>query len=158
LPRFSDEEIRRYSRQILLREVGGAGQERLLRARPRLCAAGVAGEVAAEYLRRAGVRGLEIAGPGGGGLSLVALEEGAPLWAACDDLLGEVGCGCACACAIAARSGAPELEFAVGSLLALETLKRLLGVSPLASQEVLRLDLAVPELLSRRTAAPCGCP
>jgi hypothetical protein len=47
---FDDQTIRRYSRQILLREIGGAGQQKLLAARVR------ASGVAAEYLRRAGVQ------------------------------------------------------------------------------------------------------
>jgi hypothetical protein len=52
---FSDAQIRRYSRQILLREVGGRGQARLLSARPALVAVGQLGQIVAEYLWRAGV-------------------------------------------------------------------------------------------------------
>jgi molybdopterin/thiamine biosynthesis adenylyltransferase len=48
--RFSDEEIRRYSRQIVLPEVGGAGQERLGAA-----TVTAACEVEALYLAAAGV-------------------------------------------------------------------------------------------------------
>jgi hypothetical protein len=47
---FDDQTIRRYSRQILLREIGGAGQQKLLSASVE------ASGVAAEYLRRAGVQ------------------------------------------------------------------------------------------------------
>jgi len=63
---LSDEEIRRYSRQILLREVGGRGQARILGASATLiCQGGVgeaggAGEVAAQYLARAGVARVEL--------------------------------------------------------------------------------------------------
>ena len=53
--KFDEEQIRRYSRQILLREIGGTGQKKLLLAHVQ--AAGVA----AEYLRRAGVQVDEIA-------------------------------------------------------------------------------------------------
>ena len=60
MARFSDEQIRRYSRQILLREVGGQGQARFLAARPVLLCAGAVGEVAAEYLWRAGVTELTL--------------------------------------------------------------------------------------------------
>ena len=49
-----EEQVYRYSRQILLPEVGGAGQERLLAARFRLVGAGGAQEVAAAYLAAAG--------------------------------------------------------------------------------------------------------
>lgn len=63
LPPFSDEEIERYSRQILLREVGGRGQRCLLSAAPiLLCTDGV-GELAACYLRRAGVVQLQVFAP-----------------------------------------------------------------------------------------------
>jgi len=48
---FDDATLRRYSRQILLREIGGAGQRKLLEAEVR-----APGPVAAEYLRRAGLR------------------------------------------------------------------------------------------------------
>jgi hypothetical protein len=48
--RFSDNEIRRYSRQIVLPEVGGVGQERL-----RAVTATAASEVEALYLAAAGV-------------------------------------------------------------------------------------------------------
>lgn len=60
MARFSDEQIRRYSRQILLREVGGRGQERLQAARPVLVCAGEVGQLTAEYLWRAGVTGLTL--------------------------------------------------------------------------------------------------
>jgi hypothetical protein len=59
-PPFSDEEIERYSRQILLREVGGRGQRRLLAAAPSLFCADALGELAACYLRRAGVAQLAV--------------------------------------------------------------------------------------------------
>jgi len=58
MARFSDETLRRYSRQILLREVGGRGQERLLRSRAELLilpGGGGIAAVAAQYLLRAGV-------------------------------------------------------------------------------------------------------
>lgn len=55
MTRFSDDEMRRYSRQILLREVGGRGQERLRDATVRLLGEGLVAETAARYLLRAGV-------------------------------------------------------------------------------------------------------
>jgi adenylyltransferase/sulfurtransferase len=51
--RFSDEEIRRYSRQIVLPELGGAGQEAL-----RAATMTAASEVEALYLAAAGVGNL----------------------------------------------------------------------------------------------------
>jgi len=63
MARFTDEQIRRYSRQLLLREVGGRGQERLLAARPLLLCHGDVGLLAAEYLWRAGVTELALLAP-----------------------------------------------------------------------------------------------
>jgi hypothetical protein len=54
--RFSEEDIRRYSRQILLREVGGRGQQRILDACATLVCSNGVGETAAQYLGRAGVK------------------------------------------------------------------------------------------------------
>lgn len=58
--RFSEEEIRRYSRQILLREVGGRGQERIQDATATLVCSGAVGETTAQYLGRAGVKRLRL--------------------------------------------------------------------------------------------------
>ncbi|HZA51438.1 MAG TPA: ThiF family adenylyltransferase [Myxococcaceae bacterium] len=53
---LSDGEIVRYSRQILLREVGGRGQERLLASAVALGAGGAALSTAAAYLAASGIR------------------------------------------------------------------------------------------------------
>ncbi|MBI5365481.1 MAG: ThiF family adenylyltransferase [Planctomycetes bacterium] len=58
---FTEDQIRRYSRHILLPEVGGKGQRRLLAARVLLLGAAGPGAVAAGYLAAAGVGRLEIA-------------------------------------------------------------------------------------------------
>lgn len=60
---FSDEEVRRFSRQILLREVGGRGQRRLAGTAVELFCPDLVGEVAARYLLRAGVAGLRLYAP-----------------------------------------------------------------------------------------------
>ena len=57
-----EDQILRYSRQILLREVGGRGQEKLLAGGVRLKATGAAGLTAAAYVA-AGGTSVE-AGPG----------------------------------------------------------------------------------------------
>jgi hypothetical protein len=51
---LSEEQIVRYSRQILLREMGGRGQEALLAGGARLVASGAAGLTAAAYLAGGG--------------------------------------------------------------------------------------------------------
>jgi len=56
MARFSDEEMRRYSRQIVLPEVGGVGQEQLRRA-----TATATSETAALYLAAAGVGTIRVA-------------------------------------------------------------------------------------------------
>ena len=52
---LSNEEIRRYSRHVLLPEVGGIGQQRLLDAAVRVPSLGSAGQVAVLYLAASGV-------------------------------------------------------------------------------------------------------
>lgn len=52
---FTDEQIRRYSRQIILPEVGGIGQRKLLASRVLVVGAGGLGSSAIAYLAAAGV-------------------------------------------------------------------------------------------------------
>jgi hypothetical protein len=58
---LSDADVERWSRQILLPEVGGRGQERLLAARAAVTGRGASAELAATLIARAGV-GLVTAG------------------------------------------------------------------------------------------------
>jgi adenylyltransferase/sulfurtransferase len=57
---LSDAQIERYSRQILLPEIGGRGQERLLAARIALAGSGPAAAAAATLLGRAGIGALDL--------------------------------------------------------------------------------------------------
>ena len=57
---LTDEQIERYSRQIILPEVGGRGQERLLAARVVVAGDGAAAVAAATLLGRAGIGTLDV--------------------------------------------------------------------------------------------------
>lgn len=61
---LSEEAILRYSRHILLKEVGGRGQERLLGARVRLLGDGPGLAAATLYLVAAGIGTIALADPG----------------------------------------------------------------------------------------------
>jgi molybdopterin/thiamine biosynthesis adenylyltransferase len=52
---FSDDELERYARHLVLREVGGAGQQRLKQARVLIIGAGGLGSPVIQYLAAAGV-------------------------------------------------------------------------------------------------------
>lgn len=58
---FTDEQIKRYSRQIILSHVGGKGQEKLLKAKVLIIGAGGLGSPASFYLAAAGVGMIGIA-------------------------------------------------------------------------------------------------
>jgi molybdopterin/thiamine biosynthesis adenylyltransferase len=63
---LSDAQIERYSRQILLREVGGEGQERILAARVLVAGGGLLSAITARYLAAAGVGELGLVGGAAG--------------------------------------------------------------------------------------------
>lgn len=62
-PAFSDDEVERYARQLVLREIGGPGQQKLRAARVLMIGMGGLGAPASLYLAAAGVGGLVIADP-----------------------------------------------------------------------------------------------
>jgi adenylyltransferase/sulfurtransferase len=57
---FTDAQLDRYARQIVLKEVGGAGQRQLLRAKVAVIGAGGIGSPAIQYLAAAGIGTLRV--------------------------------------------------------------------------------------------------
>jgi molybdopterin/thiamine biosynthesis adenylyltransferase len=85
---FSDEEVERYARHLVLREIGGPGQQRLKAAKVLIVGAGGLGAPAALYLAAAGVGELALVDPDVVSLSNLQRQV---LYATADDGAPKVG-------------------------------------------------------------------
>jgi hypothetical protein len=176
---LTDEQIERWSRQILLPEVGGLGQLRLLAARVAIPGASRVATWAADLLRRAGVTidaGIDDADllvdleGGGAVLAQRALARGIPLvrgrlgasGGTIDTLVGRP-CGL-CAPADAQATSAPHdalaaaVTQALGSLVAAEVLRILLLGADRGRRQHVDLDGGrfAGEPLATAGCAACG--
>jgi hypothetical protein len=174
---LSDAQIDRYSRQILLPEVGGRGQERLLAARVRVDGNGAAAELAALLVGRGGATVVAaddapwrpdvivdltgdaahtaIVARGAKGRSLIVGDAGRSRVVVAT-LVGRP-CGVCLPASILAVDGNADApaEYALGALAAAETLRALL-FSPDAGR-VHRLDLASGTFDVQVPSASTGC-
>jgi hypothetical protein len=155
---LSEPQLQRYSRQLLLPEIGGVGQERLLAARVEVQGEGPAAETLRSYLAATGV----VLGPGG----LVVASTRDP--AGAQWILDEVGvawaagggrpCGECLAAALAAVPRPPDhvraaVAQAAGALAASEIVLGLVGRAPRSAG----VYLAWPSAERRTPAARVGC-
>jgi molybdopterin/thiamine biosynthesis adenylyltransferase len=160
---LTDAAVERYSRQILLPEVGGRGQERLCAARALLTGTGPAAEFAASLLVRAGVRvdraagerdtlSIALAGRDAvlarrhGTRALVLTLTGRP----CLHCVGPSG-----PAPDDAASADPAADQVVGALAAGEAVRLALGLAP--AGRVQRVDLAAACAEPAPLPSTAGC-
>ena len=169
---LDERQIERWARQIILPEVGGRGQVRLLEATAAVVGVGGAARFAADLLTRAGIRmqdggdadvTLDFSGDHAGAIARGRGVRDArrPFIAvsACADVADVttlVGRPCVDCAPLAAAAREPEapLALAVGALAAGEALRVLLV--PAGVGRVQTLDLRTGGLASRTLAGP-GC-
>jgi hypothetical protein len=111
---LTDAQVERYSRQILLPEVGGRGQERLLAARVVLAGAGTAAEAAATLLARAGVGALDLIDELDAPASSPECRVGRHAGRADADVVVDLGGAAAVAAALGAPAGLAGRAVVVG--------------------------------------------
>jgi molybdopterin/thiamine biosynthesis adenylyltransferase len=172
---LDDVALEQYSRQIILPEVGGRGQERLLAARVGVVGDGDAARSALDLLTRAGVH----AAGGTHGDVLIDLRSGPETRdAARPTVLGAISGASACVTTVVGRpcarcvdaetphatdatfaALAPAVAGALGALAALEALRVLLLRPARGRRTVLDLGTGAfraSELPSGRGCAACG--
>jgi hypothetical protein len=154
---LSDADVERWSRQIVLPEVGGRGQETLLGARVAVGGDGDAAAAARELLARAGVGRVERARATTGDVA-VELDAHRAVVGAGATVTTLVGRPCvACAAVDAPRMslGAPA-AVALGALVAAETLRVLLTAPATGRRTTLPPGASAVELPTTSGCARCG--
>jgi hypothetical protein len=154
---LTEPQLQRYSRQLLLPEIGGAGQERLLASRVEVRGAGAAADSLRGYLAAAGV------GLGTGGLLVLSPQDACGAhW-----VLDDVGvawapsggtCGDCLAATLTAVARPPDwvlaaVAQAAGALAASQILLCLAGHAPESAGSY----LAWPRASRQRPVARPGC-
>ena len=169
---LDDAAIERYSRQILLPEVGGRGQERLCAASAIVTGSGAAAAWAASLLRAAGMRvvcedgpagrlttrigAITVAGRTDGSRAVVATLVGRPcpecvpatIWHTGDVLVADDQ-------GPAPRVGVDASAQAFGALIAAESVRAALGLA--TTGRVHAFDLAGGTFAARTIPATGGC-
>lgn len=160
---LTDAQIERFSRQILLPEVGGRGQARLLDARVSIEGAGPTVAITGDLLARAGVGVAYDATPQAPALR-VELPDGAAVVTRWTGERLRVATTTRAVCATC-RTAAPTPQDAtdvaateqlMGALVASECLHALLGLSP--RERALEVDLAASACAPVSLAMTAGCP
>jgi len=173
---LSEQQIERWARQIILPEVGGRGQARLLDATASIAGTGGAAHFARELLERAGLRTdgdapADVVVDFSGDRAAVAArgrlarEAGRPFVVvlagdAAADVITLVGRPCVDCAPLPTGAGEPHapLAMALGALAAGEALRVVLA--PPTSGRVQTLDLETGDLTSRALDGPrcaaCG--
>ncbi|HXJ35201.1 MAG TPA: hypothetical protein VMS22_14310 [Candidatus Eisenbacteria bacterium] len=162
---LADALVERYSRQILLAEVGGRGQERLLASQVAIAGDDAAARFAATLVRAAGAEVTMTSGAPGR-IEVDAAPAGTVVgrWRGCAGtvatLVGRPCARCLDASVLALAAAGPGGDAAqpVGALVAVETLRVLLGLA--TEGRVQRLDAGRGtfggETLSGPGCAACG--
>ena len=156
---LADALVERYSRQILLPDVGGRGQERLCATRVTVTGRGTAALFAARLLEAAGlridrrdgdvatldatIRGAGVVRARGG---IVATLVGRPCPACADEAVAAGG---------ASDEAAPAAQ-ALGALVAAEAIRVALGLA--ATGRIHRLDVARSAFEAHDVERTAGCP
>lgn len=166
---LDDAAIERWARQVVLPEVGGRGQERLLASHVSVSGDGPAARLAADLLERAGVRTGAAPGDGSVDLRLEAGARGAPVgalvWGGVHGSGRAILVACPADAVSSARSLAPRIApassplavctvHALAALAAIETLRLLLV--PGGAIRTFEFDLAAGTFATRTETSAGG--